>query len=112
MDEITKIKYEDFAKIDLKTARVAAAERVAGSEKLVKLTVELGQENRQIVAGIGKAYTPEELVGRMIVVVANLEPRELMGLVSEGMLLAASDAEGRPVLLTVGKDIFPGAKIK
>lgn len=98
---------------------VLAAERVEGSEKLIKLQIDCGPSassgqqsgERQIVAGIGKAYEPEALVGKQIVVVANLEPRSLMGLESNGMLLAASD-ESAPVLLIPEKTVPPGTGIK
>ncbi len=106
------ITYDDFVKTELKVGKVLSAERVEGSEKLLKMAVDLGEETpRQIVAGIGKAYEPEALVGRQIIVVANLEPRKLMGLESQGMLLAASGEEG-PVLLTTEKETKPGAGIK
>ena len=105
------INYDDFSKVELKVAKVLSAERVEGSEKLLKLQVTLGEEQRQVIAGVGKAYEPETLVGRQIIIVANLEPRQLMGLESQGMLLAA-DSESGPVLLTPDKEVLPGAKIK
>lgn len=114
MDENKKelVSYGDFTKLDFRVARVARAEQVVGSEKLVRLEVDIGEDvPRQIVAGIGKAYTPELLIGREIIVVANLEPRMLMGFESQGMLLAARDAEGDPVLLNVERETPPGAKI-
>lgn len=103
----------DFAKVKLRTAVVIEAERVPKSEKLLKLQVDLGTERRQILAGIAKHYTPEELVGRTIVVVANLAPAKLMGLESQGMVLAASNAEGRLALVTPAADgIGPGAEVR
>ncbi|OGZ46599.1 MAG: methionine--tRNA ligase subunit beta [Candidatus Ryanbacteria bacterium RIFCSPHIGHO2_02_FULL_45_13b] len=106
------VSYDNFSKLDLRVARVANAERVSGSEKLLRLEVDMGDgTTRQIIAGIGKAYTPETLTGKEIIVVANLEPRMLMGLESQGMLLAARDAEGMPVLLSTEKDTSPGSKI-
>lgn len=106
------INYEEFSKIELKIGRVLAANRVEGSEKLLQLKVDLGEESqRQIIAGIGKVYEPDELVGKNIVVVANLEPRSLMGLESRGMLLAADD-ENDPILLMPDKEAKPGSKIK
>ncbi len=104
------IVFDDFKKIELRIAKITAAERVAGSEKLLKLSIEC-PEPRQLVAGIGKAYEPEALVGREIVVVANLEPRMLMGFESQGMLLAAN-AEGGPVLLAPEKEVPPGTEIR
>ncbi len=105
------INYDDFAKIELKVARVMEAERVADSDKLVKLQLSVGEETRQIVAGIGKAYAPEDLIGKEIVIVANLEPRTLMGVESNGMLLAASDEDG-PVLLVPELEVAPGSNIR
>ena len=87
------------------------AEVVEGSEKLLKLKVDLGAEARQIIAGIGKVYPPETLVGREIVIVANLEPRELMGLESQGMLLAADNASV-PVLFSPDSEVPPGSIVK
>ena len=105
------ISYEEFSKIELKVATVKDAIRLGGSDKLIKLQVDLGDESRQLVAGIGKKYTPEELIGRQIVIVANLESRKLMGEESQGMLLAAKDVEGSPVLLIPEKPVPPGSKI-
>jgi methionyl-tRNA synthetase len=105
------ITIDDFMKIQLKTATVLSAERVPNSEKLIKLQVDLGTEKRQIVAGIGKKYEPDALLGKRIVIVANLQPRKLMGLESQGMVLAAGEAnvEG---LITVLEDVAPGIKVK
>jgi len=105
------ISFDEFKKAELKTARVVSAERVEGSEKLLKLEIDLGSEKRQLVAGIGKRYEPEILVGKTIVVVANLEPRMLMGFESRGMLLAVSSAEG-PVLLVSDAEVPPGSEIR
>ena len=107
------ISYPEFQNVDMRVGKVLSAERVEGSEKLLKLKVDIGLEigERQIIAGIGKVYDPEIMVGREIVVVVNLEPRSLMGLESQGMLLAADDESG-PILLGLNKDSLPGAKIK
>lgn len=105
------ISYEDFSKVELKIAKIEDAVRLEGSDKLIKLQIELGEDNRQIIAGIGKSYSPEDLIGKEIVVVANLEPRKLMGEESQGMLLAAHDEEGNPVLLIPDKFVPPGSKI-
>ena len=99
------------SKIQLKTATVLTAERVPKSEKLIKLQVDLGAEQRQIVAGIGKKYEPEALVGKRIVIVANLKPAKLMGIESQGMVLAAGDKEVGG-LVTVLEDVEPGTKVK
>jgi methionyl-tRNA synthetase len=104
------IGMEDFAKVQLKTGRVTAAERVEGSKKLIRLEVDTG-EPRQVVAGVGTSYAPEDLVGKTVVVVTNLKPARLMGVESQGMLLAAT-ADGRPVILTTGEDVSPGSPIK
>ena len=106
-----QITIEDFMKIQLKTAKVLSAERVPKSEKLLKLQVSLGDEQRQIVAGIGKRYEPESLVGKTIVIVANLKPAKLMGIESQGMVLAAGDSEVRG-LVTFLEDVEPGTKVK
>jgi len=107
-----KISIDDLAKIDLRVGVIKSAERIPNADKLLKLQVDIGEEVRQILAGIALAYAPEELVGRKIVVVANLAPRKMRGLESNGMLLAASVADGKPVLCTFAEDIAPGAKIK
>jgi methionyl-tRNA synthetase len=106
-----QITIDDFMKIQLKTAKVISAERVPKSEKLLKLQVSLGTEQRQIVAGIGKKYEPDALVGKTIVIVANLKPAKLMGIESQGMVLAAGDADVRG-LLTILEEVDPGTKVK
>ena len=108
-----RISIEDFQKVRLRTARILAAERVPKSSKLLKLQVDLGDEQRQIVAGIAAQYEPESLIGRHVVVVANLKPAKLMGVESNGMVLAASVGDaGAPVLLDVPPDVPPGSKVK
>lgn len=105
------VSFEEFKKLDLRVAKIINAQKIEGSEKLLKLEIDLGEGKRQIVAGIGKVYEPENLIGKEIVVVANLEPKELMGLESQGMLLAA-ELDGEPVILTPEKNVLPGTKIK
>ena len=105
------IEYSDFQKVELKVAKILEAEKIEGSEKLIKLKVSLGDEERQIIAGIGKVYAPENLINKEIIVVANLAPRQLMGNESQGMLLAAHDENGDPVILIPEKEIPPGSKI-
>jgi len=108
-----RISIDDFQKVRLRTAKIVAAERVPKSNKLVKLQVDLGGEQRQIVAGIAAQYEPEALVGRNVVVVANLKPAKLMGVESNGMVLAAAVGEaGAPVLIDVPADVPPGSKVK
>ena len=104
------INYEQFQSIELRIAKVLQAERIEGSDKLMKLSVNLGEEERTIVAGIGKKYEPADLIGKQVAVVANLEPRSLMGIESNGMVLAA-DYDG-PVLLCPDREVLPGARIK
>ncbi len=108
-----KITIDDFAKVELRVGVVKTAERVQGADKLLKLMVDIGDEVRQVLAGIALAYAPEELVGRKVVVVVNLAPRKMRGVESNGMLLAASaGADGKPVLCTFAEDIPAGAKVK
>jgi len=105
------ITIDDFAKVDLRVAKILNAERVEGSEKLIRMDIDLGElGKRQLVGGLAKHYKPEELVGKLIVVVANLKPRKLFGLESQGMLLAAKYGD-KLKLLTVEEEIDPGAKI-
>jgi methionyl-tRNA synthetase len=108
-----QITIDEFMKIQLKTAKVLTAERVPKSEKLLKLQVSLGEgtEQRQIVAGIGKKYEPEALIGKTIIIVANLKPAKLMGIESQGMVLAAGDSEVRG-LATILEEVDPGTKVK
>jgi methionyl-tRNA synthetase len=108
-----KIAIEDFAKVELRVGVVKSAERIQGADKLLKLLVDIGDEVRQVLAGIALGYTPEELVGRKVVIVANLAPRKMRGLESNGMLLAASvGSDGKPVLCTFAEDVPAGAKVK
>ena len=105
------VSFNEFRNVELRIGKVLSAERIEHSEKLIKLSVAVGEENpRQIIAGIGKAYGPEELLGRIVVVVVNLEPKQLMGHESQGMLLAASE-DGIPVLLRADRDVLPGTAI-
>jgi tRNA-binding protein len=105
------ISIDDFRKVELKVATVKSAEPHPNADKLIVLQVDLGSEQRQICAGIRNHYTPEELVGKQIVVVANLETAKLRGLESQGMLLAASD-DGRVIILTPEKPVLAGAQVK
>jgi methionyl-tRNA synthetase len=108
MDNIT---FDDFQKMDLRVAEIKACEDVEGADRLYKITIDMGEE-RTIVAGIKLYYTKEELVGKKIAVVTNLEPRKLRGIISHGMLLAASNEDkSSVVLLTLDKDMINGARI-
>lgn len=102
------VTYDDFAKLEIKIAKIMAAEKVENTEKLLKLSIKIGEETRTIVAGIAKSYAPEDLLGKKIVVLANLEPRIIKGIESKGMLLAASD---NPVLLVPDKDVEDGTRV-
>ena len=105
------ISIDDFRKVELKVATVKSAEVHPNADNLIVLQVDLGSEQRQICAGIRNHYTPEELVGKQVVVVANLETAKLRGLESQGMLLAASD-DGRVIILTPEKPVLAGALVK
>ena len=106
------ITIDDFAKVELRVGQVQVAERVKGADRLLRLEVNIGNEVRQIVAGIAEAYEPEKLIGRKVVIVANLQPRKLRGLESNGMIVAASLGEGKPVLAGFLEDIEIGARLK
>jgi methionyl-tRNA synthetase len=107
------IGIEDFARVELRVAKILIAERIPKADKLLRLEVDLGYEKRQILSGIAQWYTPEELIGRRIVVITNLAPRKMRGLESHGMLLAASETEGsKPVLATFDEEIALGSRLK
>ncbi|HEV3196895.1 MAG TPA: methionine--tRNA ligase subunit beta, partial [Bryobacteraceae bacterium] len=111
--ESAKISVDDFAKVDLRVGLVLTAERVKNSDKLMHMTVDIGEpEPRTIVAGIAEAYTPEQLLNRKVVIVANLQPRKLKGILSNGMIVAASVEGGKPVLAGFHEDIPVGARLK
>ena len=105
------IGIEDFTKADLRVGKIIAAERVEKSDKLIKLQVDIGTESRQVVAGIGKSYTPAELLGKTVVIVTNLKPAKLMGIESRGMLLAASSGDALAVV-TLDRESKPGSRVK
>nr|MCU0225591.1 methionine--tRNA ligase subunit beta [Acidobacteriota bacterium] len=105
------ITIDDFAKVQLRCAKVLVCERHPNAEKLLRLEVDLGGERRQLVAGIASAYQPEDLVGRTIIVVANLKPAKLRGLESQGMLLAATGPDGVPHVLGPDGEVPPGSKV-
>lgn len=106
------INFDDFSKVELKVGTVTDAEDVEGSEKLIKLKIDLGEEEpRQILAGVKQWYSPKDFVGKQVIVVSNLEPRTMMSLESQGMMLAA-DSKGGPVFLTLPKKVPPGTKIR
>jgi methionyl-tRNA synthetase len=107
-----RISIDDFMKIDLRVARVVTAERVPNSKKLMKMTIDLGSEQRTIVAGIAEAYEADALVGRHVAIVANLKPAKLMGIESNGMVLAASPDGGKPMLVAFDQPPAPGTRVR
>ncbi len=108
----TRISIQDFAKVDMRVGKVLTAERVKGADKLLKLEVDIGEaQPRTIVAGIAEAYQPEQLIGRKVVIVANLEPRKLRGIQSDGMVVAATPEGGLPVLIGPWEDVPVGARL-
>ncbi len=104
------IQYDDFAKLDLRVGRVTVAERIPKADKLLRLEIDLGFETRQILAGIAMQYAPEEIAGKQVVIVANLAPRTMRGLESQGMVLMAEDRDGR--LVPVAADSEPGSVVR
>lgn len=104
------VNFEEFKKIELKIGKIKEATALVGSNKLLVLKIDLGEEVRQILAGIAKSYSPENLIGKEVVVVVNLEPRQIMGLESEGMVLAVGTEKG-PILITPEKEVLPGSKV-
>jgi methionyl-tRNA synthetase len=107
-----RITIEEFLKIDLRVAKVLTAEKVPNSRKLMKLSIDVGSEQRTLVAGIAEAYEPEQLVGRTVGIVFNLKPAKLMGIESNGMILAASPDGGKPVLVSFDGEVPPGSRIR
>jgi methionine--tRNA ligase beta chain len=105
------ITFEEFRKLDVRIGKILLAEKVEGTDKLMKLEIDLGAEKRQVVAGITEFYQPDQLVGKEIPVLVNLEPRTIRGTESHGMILAA-DVEGKPVLLHPDKEVPPGSVIR
>ena len=107
-----RIAIDDFMKVDLRVAKVLTAERVPKSKKLLKLTVDVGFEQRTLVAGIAEAYEPDAIIGRTIVIVANLRPATLMGIESNGMVLAGSPEGGKPQLVGFDIPLPPGSRVR
>jgi len=105
---MSRVTMDDFKKLDLRVGRVASAEPVPGSRKLLRLIVDLGGETRQIVAGLAERYRPEELVGKLVIIVANLEPKRIMGIESQGMLLATCDTA---TIISPSGDAKPGERV-
>lgn len=106
------ITFEDFSKIEVRIGKVLEAERVPETDKLIRMQVDLGEESpRQIVSGIAEWYSPEDLIGRLIPIVVNLEPRKFKGVESQGMIMAAKNDDEKPVLLHPQDDVPPGAVV-
>ena len=110
-ETLSQISIEEFAKVQMRVGQILEAEKIEGSRKLVKLRVDIGDEVRQVVAGIAEAYEPASLLNKKVVIVANLKPARLMGVESNGMIVAAS-ADGKPVLATFTEDAPNGALLK
>jgi len=106
-----KVSYEDFTKLDLRIGKIDSVEPIPGKSKIVKGVIELGSEKRVVIIGGAEFYQPKDLIGKTVVVVANLEPKKLAGIESDAMLLAA-DVDDKPYWLTVDEDVPPGTKIK
>ena len=108
---IMPISYEDFAKLDLRVGKIESVEAIPGKSRIVKGVVDLGSEKRDVIIGGAEFYQPEDLIGKIVIVVANLEPKKLAGIESNAMLLAA-DVNDKPYWLTVSETVPPGTKIK
>ena len=105
------ITFDDFKKLEIKIGKILSAERVEGTDKLLKLEIDFGAEKRQIVAGIAETYQPDQIIGREVPVLTNLEPRSIRGAESQGMILAAS-VDGKPFLLHPDRDVPPGSEVR
>lgn len=105
------ITFDDFRKLDIQIGKILSAEKVEGTDKLLKLEIDFGVEKRQLVAGIAETYQPDQLLGKEVPVLMNLEPRKIRGTESQGMILAA-DVGGKPVLLLPDKEIPPGSAVR
>ena len=105
------IAYDDFAKLDIRIAKILGTEKIPGKSKIIKGIIDLGEEKREVIIGGAEYYQPEDLVGKTVVVIANLEPRKIAGFESNAMLLAA-DVNDKPFWLTVSEDVPLGTKIK
>jgi len=110
-EEKVEVTIDEFNKMGLTVGKVLEVEKVEGSKKLLKLVVDIGREKRTVVAGIAGYYQPEELLGKCVIVVANLKPARLLGVESQGMILAA-DVDGRPIIATFEEDVPAGAPVR
>jgi len=108
---LADVAYADFAKLDIRVARVVSAEPIPGKTRILEGRIDIGGETRRVIIGGAEHYAPADMVGRAVVAIVNLEPKEVAGVVSDAMLLAADDG-GRPVWLTAGADAAPGTPIR
>lgn len=106
------VSVDDFFKLDIRVVKILEAARMENSEKLVKLVVDIGEEQRQILAGIGQSYSPEDLIGKEVVAIVNLEPRKMMGEESQGMILATGDDLSNITLIQPIREVEPGSKLR
>jgi methionine--tRNA ligase beta chain len=106
------INYDDFAKMEIRIATILSAEKIEGTDRLLKLEVDLGSEKRTLVAGIAAGYQPSELPGRQVPILVNLEPRKIRGHESQGMILAADGGGGAPILLHPDRQVTPGSTVR
>jgi methionine--tRNA ligase beta chain len=111
INNIDMIPYEDFKKLDIRIGTIVSAEKIEGTDKLLKLEIDLGGERRQLVAGIAEVFDPGQVIGKQIPVLLNLEPRSIRGMVSQGMILAA-DVDGNPALLHPDREVPPGSIVR
>jgi methionine--tRNA ligase beta chain len=105
------ITYDDFIKLDIRIGTVTSAEKVQGTDKLIRLEIDLGEGTRQVVAGMALTYTPEDFIGKQVPILVNLEPRKLRGVESQGMILAA-DVGGKPIMLIPEREVPPGSAVR
>jgi methionine--tRNA ligase beta chain len=105
------ITYDDFIKLDIRIGTVTAAEKVQGTDKLIRLEIDIGEGTRQVVAGMAHTYAPQEFVGKQVPILVNLEPRKLKGIESQGMILAA-DVGGKPIMLIPDREVPPGSAVR
>jgi methionine--tRNA ligase beta chain len=105
------VTFKDFQKLDIRIGKILGCEKIPGAKKLLKVSLDIGTETRETVAGMAEFFSPEELVGKSVVVLVNLEPKKLMGVESQGMILAA-DLDGKPFLLTVESEVPSGTKVR
>ncbi len=105
------ITYDDFIKLDIRIGTVTSAEKVQGTDKLIRLEIDLGEGTRQVVAGMALTYTPQDFIGKQVPILVNLEPRKLRGIESQGMILAA-DVGGKPIMLIPEREVPPGSAVR